>query len=463
MKSAIVERDTQFGQADSSESRDALLPLVVDFDRTCVKTDLLLECLLVLLKRKPLYLFILPVWILKGRGYLIQQVTRLTSLDVGLLPYRKEFLNYLEMQRVQGRSIVLTTANDSQVTRQVADHLMLFDVILASDGSRDPSSRSQRDRLVLKFGEKSFDFATCGRSGTVILSSARKVILVHPSRSAKDSASRVAQVERVFEDRKRRIVDYLTPLRPQHWLKNILVFVPLFAAHRFYEGSLLGKSLVGFVALCCCASSGYLFNDLFDLAADRCHPRKRFRLFAAGELPLSYALIMIPGLVGLGCILGALISPLFVAMVLAYFALTLTYSLYIKNVVLLDVIVLAGLYTLRIMAGSAAVGIWPSPWLLAFSTFFFLSFALVKRYSELVIMRETDGDKAKARGYEIGDAELLAAKGTASGYLSVLVLALYIAGGPAGSLYGRHELMWFSVRYCSIGLAEFGSLRTEDR
>jgi 4-hydroxybenzoate polyprenyltransferase len=276
-----------------------------------------------------------------------------------------------------------------------------------------------------------------------ILSSARKIILVYPDRTTELAVSRLAEVDRVFEGRKLQFADYLVPLRPRHWLKNLLAFAPVFAAHQFYEISLLERSFVAFAGLCCCASSGYLFNDLFDLSADRRHPRKRFRLFAAGDLPLSYALVMIPILVIFGCLLGLFVSPLLGGMLLAYFILTLCYSLYIKRVVLLDVIVLAALYTLRIIIGSAAVGIWPSPWLLAFSIFLFLSLALVKRYSELVVMRKVDGDAAKARSYELGDAELLAAKGTASGYLAVFVLALYITSGPADTLYGRHEFIWF--------------------
>jgi 4-hydroxybenzoate polyprenyltransferase len=231
-------------------------------------------------------------------------------------------------------------------------------------------------------------------------------------------------------------------LRPQQWLKNLLVLVPLFAAHRYSEVALLEKALMALAAFCSCTSSGYLVNDLLDLQADRHHPRKRLRPFAAGDLPISYALGMIPALLALACILSSQVSRLFIGILLAYFLLTVTYSLYLKRVVLLDVIVLAGLYTLRIMAGSAAVGIWPSHWLLALSTFLFLSLALVKRYSELVIMRTIEGGSAKARSYELSDAELLASKGTASGYAAVLVLALYISSSTARILYKRHELLW---------------------
>lgn len=240
-----------------------------------------------------------------------------------------------------------------------------------------------------------------------------------------------------------RFAEYLKPLRFQHWLKNMLVFVPLLAAHRFDEIGLIARLLVAFSSFGCFASSGYLVNDLLDLTADRHHPTKKFRPFASGAVPISYGVVMIPVLASAGCLLGALLSRSFLEVALSYFALSLTYSLYFKRVVLFDVIVLAGLYSLRILAGASAVSIWPSQWLLAFSTFFFFSLALVKRYSELVIMRKIDGNRAKARGYELDDSELLAAMGVASGFLSVLVLALYINTDKAHLLYGRYQLIWF--------------------
>ena len=301
----------------------------------------------------------------------------------------------------------------------MADHLKLFDLILASDGTTNLPGECRRDRLVSEFGEKGFDYASHDRRDVVVWSSARKAIVVNLHPQVVSRVAKVAQVERVFEDRGKRPSQYLEALRPRHWLKNLLVFVPLFAAHRELEIVLLGKAALASLAFGCFASSGYVFNDLLDLSADRRHPQKRFRPFAAGDLPLSYALAMIPALVGLGCILGGLLSPLCLGVLLIYFVLSLTYSLYVKKVVLLDVIVLAGLYTIRIIAGSAAVGIWPSYWLLAFSTFLFLSLALVKRYGELVIMRIAEGERAKARGYEMRDGVLLAAMGTASGYLAV--------------------------------------------
>ena len=432
-----------FRRVDLAEQSVHSPPLAVDLDGTLVRTNLLLESLLALVKEKPQYILVLPAWLLRGKAYFKQQVNRRVSLDVSVLPYQEEFLDYLKAQHAEGRPIVLTTAGDVQIARQVADHLKIFDFVFASDGTTNLSGEAKRDRLVSEFGEKSFDYAGNDRHDLVVWSSARKAIVVNPTRLASSGVARVAQVDRIFEDRGKARVDYLKPLRLQHWLKNLLVFVPLLAGHRFEEVALSGKVLLAFLAFGCVASGGYLINDLFDLPADRHHPRKRFRSFAAGDLPLSYGLAMIPALVGLGCLIGALVSSLFLWVLLIYLALSLTYSLYVKRVALLDVIILAGLYTVRIMAGSAAIAIWPSHWLLAFSTFLFFSLALVKRYGELVIMRTIDGAGAKARGYELSDGELLAAMGIASGYLAVLVLALYISSDTARVLYGNYELMWF--------------------
>lgn len=251
-----------------------------------------------------------------------------------------------------------------------------------------------------------------------------------------------AEPDGVIDARRATLRDYSNALRPRHWLKNLLVFVALLAAHRFAEPVLVARTFVEFLAFCCFASSGYLVNDLCDLQADRRHPQKRLRPFASGRLPLAYALTAAPALAILGSVLAGLVSDLSLGLGLLYFALTLGYSLTLKQVVLLDVLVLAGLYTLRIVAGAAAISSWPSVWLLAFSMFLFISLAFVKRYAELMTMRATAGDRATARGYELADAELLASKGTASGYTAVLVLAFYIATGTVNTPYSRHQLLW---------------------
>ncbi|HVY92616.1 MAG TPA: UbiA family prenyltransferase [Bryobacteraceae bacterium] len=417
-------------------------PLAVDLDGTLVKTDLLLESLIALLKQKPWRVLQLPGWLLKGRAHFKHRVAAEVALDVSTLPYRADLVEFLRTQRAQGRRLVLATAADSQIARKVADHLGLFDHLLSSDGAVNLADEVKRDRLIREFGESGFDYAGNGRTDLPVWSAARKIILVNPSSHLRTGIAKTANVDRVFEDPPAGVATYLKPLRPQHWLKNLLVLAPLLAAHRLDGGSAWSRLTLAFLAFVCVASSGYLVNDLLDLQADRRHPSKRRRAFASGELPLSYAFLMIPVLAGLGYVAGRFISALFPLVVFGYFGLSIVYSLYLKRIAVLDVIVLASLYGLRIFAGSVAVSIWPSHWLEAFSMFLFFSLALVKRYGELTLMKRTNGDGAKARAYESTDAELLAAMGTASGYLSVLVLALYISSGAARHLYGHVELIW---------------------
>jgi 4-hydroxybenzoate polyprenyltransferase len=442
MEQILIVQDLGQSKAQRPEQRSSLPPLVVDLDGTLLKTDLLLESILALVKQHPVQALALPLWLLKGKARFKREIGRRVSLEVERLPYRQELLDYLRSQHARGRTLVLATATDAQPARQVAEHLQLFDSFMASDGVVNLSGEKKRQHLVSAFGEKGFDYVGNGRADLAVWRSARKAMAVNSSRGVLRALEAEADPGIYFQDPARGMSAYWKALRPQQWSKNLLVLVPVFAAHRFFEPALLAKALLAFLAFCCCASSGYLFNDLFDLAADRHHPRKRFRPFAAGELPLSYALTMVPALAIAGGILAALVSPLFFAMLAGYILLTLAYTLAIKKIVLLDVIVLAGLYTLRIVAGSASVLIWPSQWLLAFSIFLFLSLALVKRYGELVVMKQAEGEGARARSYELSDAELLAAKGTASGYLAVLVLALYLTSGTARALYGRLEVLW---------------------
>ena len=431
-------------------NRDGLLrqppaapPLVVDLDGTLVKTDLLVESVVALLRRNPLYLAMVLLWLLKGTANLKHEVSNRVTLDVSLLPYHSRLVEYLRAQHEKGRRLVLATGADELLAHQVADHLHLFDTVISSNGIQNLSPRRKRDRLVAEFGEQGFDYAGNERGDLTVWRSARKAIVVNPQLGARRAAGRVARVDEVFDNEKEPFLGYLRALRPHQWLKNLLVFVPLLAAHRVTELALTGRALLAVLAFSLCASSGYLLNDLMDLPSDRRHPRKRRRPFASGEISLLAGLLLIPALLAMSGLLGCLLPPLFVVMLGIYYGASLAYSLFFKHHVLFDVIVLAGLYALRVAAGSAAVKIWPSPWLLAFSIFLFLSLALVKRYAELVPLGDAAAESAAARGYQPGDRELLAAMGAASGYVAVLVLAIYIASGTAQLLYSRHEFIWF--------------------
>lgn len=419
-------------------------PLVVDLDNCLVKTDLLVESILLLIKRNPLAALRLPFWLLRGRAVLKRQLANRVTLETGLLPYREALCALLREEHQRGRRLILASASDEKVAGQVATHLGFFDQVMGSDGVNNLKGSTKRDRLVQEFGEQGFDYAGDTRSDLPVWSSARAAIVVGRSPGLRAAAARRTKVERVIGAGRRSWLPlpFIRALRTHHWLKNVLVFVPLLAAQRLNEFDVVASALVAFGSFCLVASGLYVFNDLFDLNADRRHPRKRLRPIPAGNLPLIQAMAMVPFLLVGAFLLASLLPPAFRTALAVYCGLTLIYSMRLKQIVLLDVIVLASLYVIRILAGAAAVDVPISRWLLGFSMFAFLSLALLKRYTEIVTMRAIAGEGTQVRGYLSTDAGLLIAMGTASGYLAVAILALYADTATAARYYTRHELIW---------------------
>jgi 4-hydroxybenzoate polyprenyltransferase len=427
---------------DNLKPSGSIVPLAVDLDGTLVLTDSLIESFLILFKCNPLYIFAMLAWLLRGVAHMRRQIACRVSIDVSSLPYHMSLLVFLRNQHQDNRTLVLTTGADENIARQVADYLHIFDRVLASDGKTNLSGVRKRDLLVKEFGVGGFDYVGNSRKDLAIWRTARRALVVGSQGSIQYAFDQLPNAERGFECEKADWGVYLRALRTYQWLKNVLIFVPLVATHRFNEITLIASTCLAFVSFGWCASSVYVLNDLLDLSDDRRHPTKRYRPFASGVLPLAAGLWMIPSLLGLSIGLGLILPHSFLIMVGIYYVLTIAYSMWVKRLIVLDVIVLAALFTMRMLAGSAAVAIWPSPWLLALSMFLFTSLALVKRYAELVIMRMAHGQNARARSYMVSDAELLSAIGVASGVVAVLVLALYITSGPAQLYYGRHYAIW---------------------
>jgi 4-hydroxybenzoate polyprenyltransferase len=361
------------------------------------------------------------------------------TLEPALLPYREDLRDYLREQRANGRVLILATGAHRSTAQAISAHVGLFERVYASDETTNLAGGNKRDRLVAEYGERGFDYAGDSRRDMPVWAAARRALLVDPFPALNRAVTKVTRVERVFEEQPASFAMQIRALRLRQWVKNALLFVPLLSAQRFDAPELLLAVMLGFVAFGLCASGTYLMNDLLDLPSDRRHPRKRHRPFAAGTLPLRWGLFMSPLLIAAGLVFASALPAPFAAIVIAYLGTTLLYSLYVKTVPMLDVIVLSSLYTIRLMAGSAAVDIWPSHWLLGASTFLFLSLAMVKRYGELTTVSETT---AGFRGYRSEDGALLLAFGTASGYLAVLVLALYIATETAQLHYERYRLVW---------------------
>jgi 4-hydroxybenzoate polyprenyltransferase len=375
-------------------------------------------------KAEPLLAFVLPFWLLRGRAALKRELAHRGELDVSVLPYDSRVIDELRRERAAGRRIILATAADSTLAQRVADHLGLFDEVIASDGTRNLKAGIKAQALVDKFGERGFEYMDEPGHGDPIWKHAAQARVVRRDRNG--------------------FAAIVRELRVYQWAKNLLVFVPLVTAHAVSSANVLAE-LAAFAAFCLVASSVYLLNDLSDLEDDRRHPTKRARPLASGDVSIATALTLWPLLVAGAAALAFQLPIAFSALLAIYLAINLAYSLGLKRVALLDVFVLAALYTLRILAGAAAIDVPVSHWLLAFSLFAFLSLALAKRFVEVSGVAARDEERVGGRGYLASDGPLLGMLGTASGYLAVLVFALYITSPQVVVLYRSPAMLWFAV------------------
>jgi len=416
--------------------------LYVDLDGTLIKTDLLHESLLGLLKSNPILVLFLPVWLWRGRAYLKRMIAERVSLDIDTLPYSESFLEFLKNEAAAGRRLVLATASDASYARQVAEKLGIFAATIASDGINNLSGVRKLRAIEVDAAGRPFVYAGNALKDVPIWAKAEGAILVNPNRGVAKAVSTKATVVRTFQDNISLLPSYVAALRPHQWAKNLLLFVALLVSHRFADQEALIRVLLGIAAFSICASSVYILNDLLDLAADRRHPRKKARPFAAGDLPVMQGIIANLILTVIGIALATVLSLEFLGVLLLYLAITLAYSFRLKHYVLIDVMILATLFTLRVIAGAVAIGIYPSFWLLAFCIFLFTNLALVKRCSELMTIDEQGDRVAHGRDYQVSDMAPLTAMGIASAYLSVLVIALYINSEEVRMLYSRPETLW---------------------
>ncbi len=416
-------------------TKQEAVPLCVDLDGTLIRTDATWEAILRLLRRNPFYSLLLPIWLCRGRAFLKAQVAARTELSTATLPFCDEFLTYLREQKRMGRPVFLVTASDQHMAEAVARHVGFFDGVLASNGRLNLRGASKAALLCERFKETGFDYAGNSSVDFPVWEKANNALVVNARASVINRSKRTAHVSHVFQPAQDRLWEFFRSLRPHQWVKNLIVFVPLLASHRIAESNLLLDALLAFLAFCLCASGAYVLNDLLDLEADRHHANKRNRPFAGGRLPLAFGLVSFPLLLLGGGVIAFSISWSFGAVLAGYFVLTTAYSFWIKQVPLLDVFSLAGLYTIRLIGGHEATKVKYSFWLLVFSMFIFLSLALVKRYVELDANGEAKTSSLKGRGYAGSDLGLVAMLGACSGYLAVLVLALYVNSPDVQILY----------------------------
>jgi 4-hydroxybenzoate polyprenyltransferase/phosphoserine phosphatase len=424
-------------------SNDLGRVLCVDLDGSLLATDLLHESFLALVRARPWEALLVPVWLASGKARLKRELAERTSLDVATLPYNEDVVAFLRREHIMGRRIVLATAADERFARAVADNLGCFDEVLCSDGRTNLKGVAKLEAIEGRYGRGGFDYLGNGPEDLPIWEASARNLLVRPGRRLIARVRSMGKPVDVFEQPEGRLRSCLRMLRVHQWLKNLLLIVPLITAHRLGEWPLLLAALVAFLSFSSGASSIYILNDLMDLPSDRLHPSKRRRPLASGAISIPVGLASGMALLAASIALACVLPPGFLGLLLLYLTTSSLYTLWFKRTLLLDVICLAGLYTLRILAGGAATGIVITPWLMAFSMFLFLSLALVKRFTELLSQGELGQYKLPGRGYGPVDLDMIRSLGLASGCLSVLVIGLYLRDEPIASMYQHPQRLWF--------------------
>lgn len=431
----------KMGFSDPPSGNVQLVPLVVDLDGTLTSTDTLMESVLQLLKRDPWALLKFPIWLIKGRAAFKQFAASRSGLLVESLPWREPFIEFLRSEKQRGRRIILATAADRDIAIATAQHLGLFDEVISSDGMQNLKG-AKKLVAIKKLTNDQFVYAGDSRADIPIWKSAAGAILVGVRPEVADTVRHYTPIEKEFPRSRQGLKVWLRALRVHQWLKNLLVFVPLLTAFSFLEKDALWRGVLGFIAFCLTASATYIVNDLRDLENDRAHPRKRNRPFASGEISIAYGLVVASCLLLAGLGFGVAVSESFCLMVVLYIAVTTVYSWMLKEYVLIDVMTLSLLYTLRILAGSVAVNVDVTSWLLAFSVFVFMSLALIKRCSELVALEHLGRNAACGRNYGVKDLVVLWPLGVGSAMCAVVVFGLFIDAPHTQTNYANPQMLW---------------------
>ncbi len=430
----------------SPELKTEQRPLCVDLDGTLVKSDTLYDSLCVMLRHRPAAVLKLPFWLLGGKARVKAELARIAPIDAAKLPYNQKVVNFLRQEKRNGREIYLVTGADERLAHAVAVHLNLFSETLGSDGVKNLTGNLKLAELQLRF--ESFDYIGNSRVDLPLLAASVEPMVANPSRALMLAlkSRRITPVHD-FRDHRPFAKSITKAIRVHQWAKNVLVFVPLLLSHKLTHSSILA-AVACFFCFSFTASANYLVNDLLDIESDRHHASKRLRPFAAGDLPVLWGLFLVFLLTGATIALFVAVPSLpwhFFLWLIAYAVVTTSYSFWLKRIALVDVIVLSGLYTLRMLAGGAATGTTISPWLASFSTFLFLSLAMVKRFSEIENLRERGVTTTHGRGYLVADLEQIRSFGTSSGFVAVLVFTFYISRPDVEVLYRHAMRLWLIV------------------
>jgi 4-hydroxybenzoate polyprenyltransferase len=428
-----------------------MTPLAVDMDHTLLRTDLLMEGVAAALFHRPLrFLAALPALLL-GRPAFKRAVARAAPIDAEALPVREDVLEYLRQENARGREIHLYTAADAEAAQAIADRIGMFASVEGSGGRRNLKGRAKRDALQHRF-PNGFSYAGDSRADLPIWRAADSAVLVGVERGVARSLRKKGKIIEAELPRERgNPAAWLRALRPHQWVKNLLLFAPLLLAQTFRQYDAVLTTIIGAGLLCLAASSGYVLNDLADLASDRRHPTKRHRPIASGDVSIGEALVLAPLGLATALGLGFLLGVEFGIVLAIYVGANFLYSAGLKRVGFLDVFIIGGFYTLRLVMGAETANVFHSTWLLTFSMFFFVSLTLAKRHVEVMRLSERAAERTEGRGYRGDDWPLTLTFGAATGVAGVLILVLYLVNEafPA-ALYDWPQWLWASPVVASL-------------
>ncbi len=397
---------------------EAKSTIIVDLDGTLIKTDCLYESFLLLIKKNPFYIFLVILWLFQGKAKLKYEIAKRVDLNVSLLPLNEKVIQFIK--RFDGKKI-LATASNEKYAQAIAKNLNIFDDVLASSESFNLLGTNKAKVIQERYGNN-YIYLGDSRHDIPLWQASNHAYVVNPSSSLIHKIKSKVQNIEIIQDEAPSKSKSFKALRPHQWAKNILLFAPLLAAHRYNEIDLLISTLIAFISFSLCASSVYILNDLTDLEDDRAHARKRNRPFASGALSLKYGIRLIPILLAISISIALQLGTAFLATLAIYYCITLAYSLFLKRIAIADTVTLSALYIIRMIAGAAVAAIPLSFWFLAFGIFLFYSLAVLKRYIEVVNSQATISN----RGYLQADEKLLPIFGISSSYISILILMLYL-------------------------------------
>lgn len=433
----IKDSDQNLQQYPVNE-KSHLSPLCVDLDGSLIYTDTLYESMAIAFKNW--YFFKVILWLIKGKAQFKEKLSQEIMPDPKYLPYNRAVLDYLKEQKSLGRYLVLATACNNKIAQSVSQHLGIFDEVIASDGKNNLRGAAKAQALVNRFGVRGFSYLGNDRTDLEVWKEALTGILVNTKHSVAAQAERLVDIEARLAQSQSKLKAIFLSLRPHHWLKNLLVFVPIILSNAFSDFYAWWQACIVFLALCATASAIYLINDIFDIEADRQHSSKRYRPIARGAISIKAAFFLILAMLLIGLFLSAITSTLM--LVFIYVIAGIAYSAYFKKLPLIDIFTLAGFYTIRLFIGGVASGYLVSLWLLAHSLFLFLSLAIVKRITEIRKLPISNKESMIGRGYFRGDSNFLQTMGVGSSFVSAVVLALYVQSDVAAKTYAHPKILW---------------------